>query len=98
MQLADMLAFGAYVNAGYVDYYDGRTHQRLAAVNTDGTLDLADAGKRMADEALMREVQVALNAPPDNVPPVLTDAVDKPVDNPTAELDMIDLDNMLKAP
>ena len=66
MTLDDLTAFGAYLNAGFVDYYDGHSHQRLGSVNADGSLNFSDAGRKIADEILTRDALAVLTAKPDN--------------------------------
>ena len=52
MDLSTLVSLGCYVNAGHVDYYDGKAHTRLGEVTTAGDLVLDAAGEATANRML----------------------------------------------
>ncbi len=48
MTLQELEALGAYMNAGFVDYYDGNKHNRLGMVTAGGDVVLTPEGEALA--------------------------------------------------
>lgn len=67
MNLDDLIGFGFYVNAGFVDYYDGKRHHRVGEVSSiDGLVTFTDAGRKIANELMTKEALRVLTAEADN--------------------------------
>lgn len=66
MKIEDLLEFGFYVNAGHVDYYDGKRHHRVGELTVDGSLNLTDQGTQMVNAMMTVHALSVLTAPADN--------------------------------
>ena len=67
-ELETLLALGCTLNAGYLDYYDGRQHYRFASASVNGTVTFEPGGRVQLEAALAHFADAAMSAPPSNPP------------------------------
>ena len=67
-ELETFMAMGCVLNAGYLDYYDGRQHYRFASVSVDGAVKFNPNGRSELDAAFAPLADAAMSAPPSDPP------------------------------
>lgn len=67
MTVDELIDFGCYLNAGFMDIYDGKRHVRVGEASLTGGVSLTREGYAFVEKKLEEQFLEAVNAPADEV-------------------------------
>jgi hypothetical protein len=66
MTVDELKSYGCYLNAGFMDIYDGKRHIRIGEASVTGGVSLTREGQAFVEKKLEEHFYDVVNADPDN--------------------------------